>query len=63
MAHYFKEINRTLSIGENGAGSVSIVQRNTDKDWTGRKDDDIVMLDEAEAIEVYRFLHRKFGGQ
>lgn len=55
---YTKEINRSLRISEDDEGTVAITQANQ-----CTVQDDIVLLDEEEAIEVYRFLHRKFGGQ
>ena len=58
MATYTKEINRSLRISEDDKGIVVVSQSNDT-----RMDADLVIMDEAEAIEVYKFLHRKFGGQ
>lgn len=58
MATYTKEVNRSLRISEDGKGIVVISQNNDT-----HMDADLVIMDEAEAIEVYKFLHRKFGGQ
>jgi len=57
---YHKEINLTLSIFEDDSGAVEIAQKNPTPVRCGYED--IVVLSETEAIEVYRFLHRKFGG-
>jgi len=59
---YTKDINRTLKVCDNGQGLITLVQENLETDYPGR-DSDIVILDEEEAIEVYRFLHNRFGGQ
>ncbi|AQT27794.1 hypothetical protein HOR67_gp32 [Ralstonia phage RS-PI-1] len=57
---YTKQVNRRLSISEDDErDTVTLVQGNGCLDAR----DDIVILDGEEAIEVYRFLHRKFGGQ
>lgn len=53
---YTKEISRSLRISEDDEGKVMLVQ-------VSYGGDDIVALDEDEAIEVYSFLHRMFGGQ
>ncbi|CDK30089.1 iron(III) dicitrate outer membrane transporter precursor protein [Burkholderia phage AMP1] len=59
MATYTKEINRRLAIAEDDErDTVTLVQK-----AGPAVNDDIVILDGDEAIEVYRFLHRKFGGQ
>lgn len=57
MAMYTKEISRSLVISEGNKGYIKLMQRNE------RMTADIVLLGEDEAIELYRFLHRKFGGQ
>jgi hypothetical protein len=59
---YTKEINRTLTVHDNGKDTVSLIQKNPEDAYKDRPDD-IIYLDEAEQIEVYRFLHNKFGGQ
>lgn len=59
---YTKQVNRSLSISEDDErDTVTLTQQNAYAHPGGESD--IVILDGDEAIEVYRFLHRKFGGQ
>jgi hypothetical protein len=59
---YTKEINRTFSVYDNDKDSITLIQKNPDEAYKDRPDD-IIYLNESEQIELYRFLHNKFGGQ
>ncbi|QYD70133.1 hypothetical protein KZJ38_07445 [Paraburkholderia edwinii] len=59
---YTKEINRTFTVYDNGKDSITLIQKNPEEQYKDRPDD-IIYLDEAEQIELYHFLHNKFGGQ
>ncbi|WP_429498832.1 hypothetical protein ACQUFY_05895 [Robbsia andropogonis] len=65
MTTYTKEINRKLRISESesaGRPVVMLVQANPATAADSTATDDIIVMNDEEALAVYQFLHRVFNG-